>query len=162
MVVRREYLERVKKKSFWIGVLVFPFIMTLLIGGSFLLMAVSPEQQRKIAMIDATGKLAELMQKELGESKLKNGEPKLILESVAATTPGQPPAEPTLEALKERVNKNELFGYLVAGTDIESDGNFKLYVKNVGNIQVTESIERALRRAVISLRAEKMNLPLDP
>ena len=27
MIVRREYLERVKKKSFWIGTAVFPVLM---------------------------------------------------------------------------------------------------------------------------------------
>ena len=27
MVIRREYLDRVRKKSFWIGTLVFPLIM---------------------------------------------------------------------------------------------------------------------------------------
>jgi ABC-2 type transport system permease protein len=162
MVIRREYLERVKKKSFWIGVLVFPLIMTLLIGGSFLLMAVSPDEQRKIAMIDATGKLIGPMTKELGEDKLKNGSPKLALEAAPAPEAGQDPSPEVLEALKERVNKKELFGYLVAGPDIEAEGNFKLYVKNVGSIQVTENIERALRRAVISLRAENMKLALDP
>ena len=33
MVIRREYLERVKKKSFWIGTMIFPLVMLLLIGG---------------------------------------------------------------------------------------------------------------------------------
>jgi ABC-2 type transport system permease protein len=162
MVIRREYLERVKKKSFWIGVLVFPLIMTLLIGGSFMLMAVSPDQQRKIAMIDATGKLIGPMREELGEDKLKDGTPKLALEAAPAPVAGQEPSPEVLEALKQRVNKKEIFGYLVAGPNIEAEGNFKLYVKNVGSIQVTSSIERALRRAVISLRAENMKLALDP
>ena len=161
MVVRREYLERVKKKSFWIGVLVFPLIMTVLIAGSFLLMAVSPEQQRKIAVIDETGRLVEPMRNHLEEGsdrKLKDGSPSIVLETVDA----KGDREATLKQLRERVNKNELFGYLVAGPDVEAEGNFKLYVKNVGNIQLTNAIEGALRRAVILARVDRMHLPLDP
>ena len=160
MVIRREYLERVKKKSFWIGVLVFPLIMTVLIAGSFLLMAVSPDQQRKIAVIDGTGKLIEPMRNHLQddtEHKLKNGSPSIVLEAVDA----KEPLNAVVEQLKMRVKKDELFGYLVAGKDIDAEGNFKLYVKNVGNIQLTSAVESALRRAVILARVEKMNLPLD-
>jgi ABC-2 type transport system permease protein len=160
MVVRREYLERVKKKSFWIGVLVFPVIMTLLIGGSFLLMAVSPEQQRKIAVIDPTGKLVEPMRRQLEESedKMKNGSPSIVLEAVDAKAD----LEGTLKELRERVKKNELFGYLIAGEDFDAEGNFKLYVKNAGNFDFTNAIQGALRRAVIQARVAKMNLSIDP
>jgi len=100
--------------------------------------------------------------KELGEDKLNDGTPKLALEAAPAPVAGQEPSPEVLESLKQRVNKKEIFGYLVAGPNIEAEGNFKLYVKNVGSIQVTSSIERALRRAVISLRAENMKLALDP
>ena len=54
MILRREYRERVAKKSFWIGAVVLPVFLGGLIVGSIMLMSVQPEKQRKIAFIDAT------------------------------------------------------------------------------------------------------------
>ena len=48
MVVRREYLERVRKKSFWLGTLLFPLVLLGLIF--FLITLTSVEELRKIAL----------------------------------------------------------------------------------------------------------------
>jgi ABC-2 type transport system permease protein len=53
MVIRREYLERVRKKSFWLGTLFFPLLMLGLIF--FLVTLTNVEEQRKIALVDSTG-----------------------------------------------------------------------------------------------------------
>src|SRR5436309_2666254 len=108
MVIRREYLERVRKKSFWIGTLVFPLIMVVLFLGPMLLLRVSPDEQRRVAVVDATGKLVEPLRHELAGEKLKDGSPKFVLEPV----PLRGTLDETRKALEPRVSGGELFGVL--------------------------------------------------
>jgi ABC-type Na+ efflux pump permease subunit len=56
-VIRREYRDRIRKKSFWIGTLIFPLLMGLLIFGQFGLMMLKTGEQRRLAVIDATGQI---------------------------------------------------------------------------------------------------------
>src|SRR5262245_50387359 len=114
MVIRREYLDRVRKKSFWIGTLVFPLIMVTLVLGPMALTRLS-SGPKKIAVVDATGRLFTPMQDELARrgrenaadtaDKSKKSTPPpptgLVLESV----PLQGTVEATYAALKPRVNK---------------------------------------------------------
>ena len=65
MVIRREYLVRVRKKSFWIGTLVFPLIMVALGLGPIALMMRSSGAPKRVAVVDATGRLFGPMQTEL-------------------------------------------------------------------------------------------------
>ena len=57
MIIRREYLERVRKKSFWFGTLVVPSVMLLLFFGQLGLMRISTATQRSVAIVDETGRL---------------------------------------------------------------------------------------------------------
>src|SRR6185503_18657655 len=75
MVLRREYLERVRKKSFWVGTLIFPLLMGSLIFGQFALMALNPEEQKKLVLIDETGTVAPVVAERLSDKKLKDGRP---------------------------------------------------------------------------------------
>ena len=54
LVARREYLDRVKKKSFLIGTILGPVLMGLLIFAPALLFKLSPETQTTITVIDLT------------------------------------------------------------------------------------------------------------
>ena len=81
MIVRREYRERVTKKSFWIGTAVFPVLMGGLIIGSILLAGMQTDKERKIAIVDATGAVAPAVVQKLSAEKLKDGKPKWIVEA---------------------------------------------------------------------------------
>src|SRR5262245_9034140 len=79
MVIRREYLDRVRKKSFWIGTLVFPLIMVLFILGPMALVMLSSGAPKKIAVVDATGRLFEPMQTELRARKKTTDEEEKVV-----------------------------------------------------------------------------------
>lgn len=175
MVIRREYLDRVRKKSFWIGTLVFPVIMVLLTFGPILLAGLSGKAKR-IAVVDATGRLFEPMQTELyrrGDAKDKQdekdekdkkaaakapGKDELVLESV----PLQGTVEATYTALKPRVSKDDLFAVVTIGNDLDGEGNFKLYARSAMDPGLQNRLESALGRALTILRLERASLQIDP
>ncbi len=156
MVIRREYLERVKKKSFWIGTAVFPLLMVAMFGIQFAMMFVTSTEQKSIALVDATGRLFEATSQGL-DDKLKDGRPEFVF----VKEPLRGSLDETRRALEPQVVEGKLFGILTAAAEIESPDAFRLYAKNVGNVMATERIERALKNAVVGLRLEKSNLGLD-
>ena len=79
MILRREYRERVTKKSFWIGTAVFPVLMGGLILGSAFLANVQTAKERRIALVDATGEIAPAVAQKLSAEKLKDGRAKWIV-----------------------------------------------------------------------------------
>jgi len=157
MVVRREYLDRVRKKSFWLGTLLFPLLMLGLIFFQVLLTDVEAGKLRKIALVDATGRLLDAFQAKLSEEKLKDGKPAFRVEPV----PVQGDPEATRRSLEPRVNSGELFGVITVGNELDAAGNYRLYARSVGNLAVQRTLQRAMRDAVIGLRLERSNLSLE-
>jgi ABC-2 type transport system permease protein len=155
MVIRREYLDRVRKKSFWIGTLIFPLLMVGMFGIQFAAMFLTPEVQKTVALVDTTGRLHENLARSL-DAKLSDGRPEYVLERV------DPRGAPDLvrRDLEPQVLSGELFAILAVGDDLGAKDNFRLYTKNVGNVQATEGVARALRSAVIGLRLERTEVGL--
>jgi ABC-2 type transport system permease protein len=157
MVIRREYLDRVRKKSFWVGILIFPFVMGLFIVLPMLLVGMSPDEQRTIAFVDATGKLAAPLTKELADEKLKDGRPRYVLES----QPVKGSVDEARKALEPAVARGDLFGILTVGDELNAKGNYHFYGKNVGNIVALKTLENALEKSVVGLRMERMQVSID-
>jgi len=157
MVIRREYLDRIRKKSFWLGTLLFPLLMLGLIFFQLLLTDVEAGKPRTIALVDATGRLLDAFQAKLSEEKLKDGKPAFQVEPV----PVRGDAEATRRSLEPRVNSGELFGVITVGNDLDAAGNYRLYARSVGNITVQRTLQRAMRDAVVGLRLERSNLSLE-
>ncbi|MBZ5640025.1 MAG: ABC transporter permease [Acidobacteriia bacterium] len=156
MVIRREYLERVKKKSFWIGTAVFPLLMIVMFGIQFAVMFVTPAEQKNIAFVDATGRLLAATAQGL-DDKLKDGRREFVL----VPEPVRGSLDETRRSLEPKVVAGKLSGILTVAEDIDSKEAFRFYAKNVGNVMATERIEKALKNAVVGLRLEKSNLGLD-
>src|SRR5262249_13058600 len=157
MVIRREYLERVRKKSFWIGTLIFPLLTVLLFVGPILLVRATPEVQRKVLLVDATGKLLAPLQKELADEKLKNGKPKFVVEGV----PMKGTLQDTEKGLEPRVSSDESFAILTAGEKLDADDNYQVYLKNTGNVITLNDLQRAVHSAVVGVRMEDMKIGVD-
>jgi ABC-2 type transport system permease protein len=156
MVIRREYFDRVKRKSFWIGTAVFPLLMAAMFGIQFAAMFMNPAEQKTIAFVDATGRLFEATAEGL-DDKLKDGRPEFVF----VKEPIRGSLDETRKSLEPQVVSGKLLGVLTATEDIDAKEAFRFYAKNVGNVMVTERIERALKNAVVGLRLEKSNLGLD-
>jgi len=157
MVVRREYRERVMKKSFWIGTAIFPVLMVALTVGPMALVGLSGNKPQAIALVDGTKKLREPLVRELGDQKLKDGTPRYRIEDV----PIAGTIDATRASLEGRVRSGELFGVLTVADDIDAENAFNFYGKSVGDIRSIAEFQGALRRAIIGLRFEKANVAVD-
>jgi ABC-2 type transport system permease protein len=157
MVIRREYFERVRKVSFWVGVLLFPVIMGVMFVVPMLLFALKSEKPKTVAVVDATGRLAPALGTELQSQKLSDGRPEFRVENV----PVGGDLDTTRKSLEPRVASKELFGILTVGNELDASGNYRLYARNVGDIVSTSALERSLQRAVVGLRLERSNLDVD-
>ena len=157
MVLRREYRERVTKKSFWIGALVIPVFLGVLIVGSIFLANVQTVKQRSLALVDATGEVAPATAAKLAGEKLKDGRPMWIVENV----PVKGSLEETRKTLSPRVLSKELFGVVTIGPDPEAEDAFNFYGLNVSDIGATLDIRSALHESVVANRLKKSNLSID-
>ncbi len=162
MVVRREYLERVKKKSFWIGLALFPILMAVMIGGQFLLMRVTPETEHPLVVVDGTGGLFETLGAALAKKKLADGSPQYPLEKAPLAMPATDEAvEAARREAEPKVYDESVWGVLTISADIEGNDPFHLYTGNVGNIIVSETIENGLEDAVVGLRLKRSKVDVD-
>lgn len=159
MIVRREFLQRVKKKSFWIGTAVVPLLMGLMFVGQFAMIMLKTEEQRKIAIVDASGGVAGPLAERLGEDTLKDGEPRYIVEVFEVKASEE--FEAAIDEQKARVATDEIYGVITIGDEIYGEDNFGFQLKNVGNVQTVRSLQRELKDVVISLRIERSDLGIE-
>ena len=117
-VAKREYLERVKKKSFVIGTILGPLLMATMIVLPGLLFELSPETQEKIAVVDRTGGLFDDFEKALGDT-LKDGSAMFLLRRVEVGGAG---FDETKKQLGYEVESDALDGYLVIPEDVSEEG----------------------------------------
>ncbi|HEU5181406.1 MAG TPA: ABC transporter permease [Candidatus Polarisedimenticolia bacterium] len=180
MVIRREYLERIRTRSFWLGTLLFPLLMLGLVVLQIVLADVETAKELKVGFADATGKLGPELQAaltreeaeaagpqtkrqgkgdEAGNEKTGREEkPTILLEIL----PLEGDLEQTRKRAEPRVLSGNLFGVLTAGTDLDSDSNFRFYTRSVGNIDALRTLRSALRQAVVAFRLEQSNVSLSP
>src|ERR1700682_15455 len=114
-ILRREYVERVRTKAFWIATLVIPIIF---LGFIAIQISISRKNggERRIAVVDLTETMARPVADELASIEAhqkkepgKGRGPHWILE----TRPVQGSLEATKEALRREVLSKQINGYLV-------------------------------------------------
>ncbi len=154
LVARREYLDRVKKKSFLIGTILGPVLMGLLIFAPALLYKLSPETQTTVAVIDMTGDIYAQMETALSDS-LDDGTPKFHLREIEAEETG---LEEAKRVLNLEVENDAIDGYIVIPADIVDTGKAAFFGKRIGDIKTLEQIESALSNVVIGLRLSARGL----
>lgn len=147
-VAKREYMERVKKKSFLIGTILGPIFMGAIIILPGILFRFSPERQVSIAVIDQTGAVFEGFSEALGDT-LEGGVPMFVLRDVR--TGGSDVAE-MRRALAAEVESDVLDGYLMIPGDVAESDSAAFFGKRMGNVKSLERIESALSQAVIGKR----------
>jgi ABC-2 type transport system permease protein len=147
-VVKREYIGRVKRKSFLIGTILGPLMMAAMVVAPGLLFELTPETQEKIAVIDETGYLFDNFERALSDT-LPSGEPMFVLREVMADSSN---IDRVKRDLGIEVDSDALNGYIVIPDSIVLKGEATFYGKRAGNVKAYERMERALSRAVIGRR----------
>lgn len=160
-IVRREYVERIRTKAFWIATLVIPFFFMALIG---IQIAVSKKAggERKIAVLDLTGVLYQPLVQDLDEQEQK----------IKKESPGRRPIHWALEsrpvtgdltaskkALEKEVLAKKISGYLILDpVELEKD-KVEYYSTTVSEFVALSQLERALTRIRLREKIARRGLP---
>jgi ABC-2 type transport system permease protein len=159
-IFRREYVERVRKKSFLIGTLIGPFLIAALAVVPNLLLLMNPDRARPLAVVDLSGKVGGQLQSLLNpaDSHLKDGSLRYPVRVVAL---GDRPLEEVQQELNGEVARKTLAGYLVVPQDLSEEASVKYYAQNASNLREVETIGDSLRDAVVPLRFQAAGMEMD-
>jgi ABC-2 type transport system permease protein len=153
-VIRREYLERVRTKAFWISTLLVPLLMGAMMiipallaarGGAAATVAVLDLSGRYAGPL--AGKVAEILEGEAGDLKIR----------LAVQEPGADP-EAAREAIKARVQAQEFDGLLVLPAGLPAEGEPEYVATNVAAFRVLMVLERAVNDVIVADRLEAAGL----
>jgi ABC-2 type transport system permease protein len=155
LIVKREYLTRVKSKGFIIGTIIVPVL-----GVGFCLLVIflvnhQPAQSMRVVIVDNSGTLAESVRSRL-DAKLDNGQAEFtVVETIVK--PAAPDA--AQQDLRARINAGKLDAYLWIPQDLSQ--SFELHMQNPGSFGLQASLSRAVNQAVISERLSERGVHLD-
>lgn len=159
-VARWEFIEKVKTKAFIISLILTPIFMIGAFVLPTLLITKPDTEPRIIGVIDETNELGKLLSKRLEDRfQLPDGKPNYIIRHI-----GNPAFFNLEEAKKEADNlvvKEDIEGYLIIRSTIYTDSVFEYRAQNVGNIKVTERLNRTIRDMIVEKKLKAENLDPD-
>ncbi|HZG51735.1 MAG TPA: ABC transporter permease [Pyrinomonadaceae bacterium] len=186
VIIRREYLGRLRTKGFVISSLLGPLIMIGFVVVPGLLIGMQTGSATKVAVVDLTGKLYEGIRESIltnrgdegGQGKQRNQPPPT---AAAATTDreaqlrqaagamstryeveqvagGGRSLEEIKNELNARVRKGELGVYVVLPEKILEEGRAEYYGRNVSDPITTAQLRQSLSRAVVEQRLREANI----
>ena len=138
VVVRREYVERVRTKGFIIATLAVPLMMMGLMAFSIFMGVQSNQSEREMALVDYTGVL--------GDSVAAG------LEGVGYTIEIAAPSEAGVTELDQRLEDDEIAAYLILDDVTVSQGAFVYRSKDGPGRLFRALSERIVAEAALSAR----------
>jgi ABC-2 type transport system permease protein len=141
LIIRREFLERVRTKAFVLGTVLFPVFMVAMIFLPALIKTGGGE--RTLVMVDQSP--AGIGQR-VAETLQARKEDKNAIRYTIQRTDGS--IETLRDGLNQRVEKEEIDGYLVLGPDILQTNRVAYRARDVTKVQVVQDIGEAVTAAV--------------
>jgi hypothetical protein len=159
-VIRREYLERVRTKAFWIGTFLIPiffigYIAIQVIGSR------RASGERRVAVVDLTRNLYPRLTQELArQERGGSGESRSrgihwILEQRDAGTD----LERTKEKLRREVLAKKINGYLVLDPALLEKDRIDYFSVSVSEFVALSQLERAVNQTLLKDRIARRGLP---
>jgi ABC-2 type transport system permease protein len=139
LIVQREFLNRVQKKSFLVATILVPLIFPAIIGGMVWFMIKESESAKPevVHVLDESGKFS------FENSKKFN----FIIE------------KDNLEKVKEQYNKTEDFALLyIPAFEIAKPEGLSIYTKENPSVEKINDLERVLEERIRDLKLEQYNI----
>jgi ABC-2 type transport system permease protein len=159
-IIRREYVERVRTKSFWVATLIIPFFFLAYIG-----IQISASRrtggERQLAVVDLTGRLYQPLVEELANAEAEQkknpagmaGPHWILTEHKVEGTLDQ-----TKEALRREVLKKKINGYLVLDPARLDKEEVEYYSTTVSDFIPQNQLERSLNRVRVREKVRMLGL----
>jgi ABC-2 type transport system permease protein len=152
IVARREYLQRIRSKGFWIGTVIFPvFMLAMTILPSLLMMRSGTNPN--VVVIDETGRVASNMSAKRPKNappepreQVRLAEPTFIYEAP------QPDRKAQEAALERRVRNNEIDAWIRVTPPVLTGERAEYHGRSTSNIMTQQVLEDRLTEAVRRVR----------
>ena len=156
-VIRREYLERVRTKAFWISTILVPiFLGAVMILPAWL--AARGGGDFSVAVLDLSGRFFEPIQEEV-DRRLSGVDEKLFV-TLALQDPGAD-LEASRERLKDDVQNKRFDGLLVIPATMPDEGQPDYVALNVAAFKLLSIIERSVNSVMVADRLTDAGLDPD-
>ena len=155
LIIKREYLTRVKTKGFVISTLIVPLLGIVFVLFIALLVRHMPEQNLRLVILDNAGGIGPSVAQRLG-GMLSNGKPEF---TVAGTIDRPANQDAAQQDLRARINGGSLDAYLVIPKDLNQP--VELHTKNPGSFALFEPLTAALNQSLIEARLRAQGIHLD-
>ena len=140
LIISREYLERVRKKSFIVVTLLMPLLMIGLMVAPTLMMLYSGSDLKRIAVIDRSGIVASEL--------VSSAEVEFVREEQLTKD----------EACRIYNNDSDIFGVLYIGSDIESRDSVQLITNSSSSLMLEENIAGQISSIVEREKLRRYNI----
>lgn len=152
IVARREYLQRIRTKGFWIGTVIFPvFAVAMTVLPSLFLMRTKTDH--KVIVVDETGRIAAQLTPERSrtDDPLQREEMPLSKLSFIREAP-QPDAKAQDEALDRRVLDKEIDAWIRVTPAVLTGEPLVYHGRSTSNFMTQELLEDRFTEAVRRVR----------
>jgi len=156
-IVKREYLEAVRKKTFLLSTMVVPVLMIGVIFISVYFAEKGPEKSLRVAMVDGTGDLGARLEEAMDDS-LSAGGRRFIFEEVPMMGRSY---EEIKERLRGRMETEDLDAFLLIPPDLLEGAPAEFYARSVGVLGLNRRFRVALDQVVIEKRLALEGLRAD-
>jgi ABC-2 type transport system permease protein len=157
LIVKREYLTRVRTKGFVIATVGVPVFSIGLFAFSIFMATRQTDHTLKLVILDGAGGLGDTVSQGLVH-KLANGQPECSVVKIIERPRSEDQAR---EELRSEVNNGRLDGYLLIPRDVATGGSAEFHTRNPGDFDVNEHIGRAVSDAVIARRLHDRGLQIE-
>ena len=156
-IIRREYLERVRTKAFWISTLVVPFFLgAVMILPAYL--AARGGGEFSVAVIDLSGRFFDPIRDEI--DRLLAGDDEKLSVTLVLQDPGPDPVA-TRERLKNEVQNKRFDGVLVIPATMPDEGQPEYVAPNVAAFKLLSVLERSVNSVMVADRLTGAGLDPD-
>ena len=151
IIIRREFLERVRSRAFALGTVAFPLFMLgimllprLFEGGA--------EERRLAVVSEAPPEIADRFAAVLSAPAMDEDDDRYVIERVSGTL------DQRRGELNQRVQQEEIDGYVFLPADVLSSNQVLYRAQNIANFGVQGDIRRAISEAVQAERLRRAGL----
>ena len=142
LIIKREYLTKVKNRSFIVMTILSPIIMIALIALVAYLSQLNNDKIRTISVLDESGLLEDIFQ-DKGNIKYQ------LLENV------------DLEDAKQIVKETKQFGLLYIGNNEDLSGSIKFYSEDAPSFTIMTSLESKIERRLTDLKLQREGVDIE-
>jgi ABC-2 type transport system permease protein len=156
-IIRREYLEAVRKKTFLLGTMAVPILMIGMIFISVYFAEKGPEKSLRVGLVDKTRELGSRLPAAMDDT-LANGGRRFWFEGVGMA--GRTDEE-IRDRLLQRLESEELDAALVIPEDVLEGGSAEFLAKSVGVLGLDRRFRNALNQVAVEKRLFREGLQPD-